>query len=378
MMKIIFFAKNFFYPGRTKGGMEKYLYNLVLKLRERHEIVIILPNRYNIKIEGVKIYHFLEIPLPLLSLFTVFMSLSLLAPIIIHKEKPHLISAFIPSFSSSILFFWAKILHVPSVINLRGIWEKSQILLRILSTPTFLFSSAIIANAENFFLGYQKTLFMSSKKYQSIPKYFIPNAVNFDFWNKLEKPKEKQFDILYVGNLHQKIRIIKKGFITFYKAIEILQKNNSMRLKVGIIGKYSDQILSSMIPNFNPNLMTFLGFFTNNKKMRKIMHSTSIYVLTSNIEGMPNSLMEAMATGRACIATNVGSVSNLITSGKDGYVVKKGDFRAIIDRVQFLLDSPHDRESIGSRALISMKKKFSWKSNIQAVLAIYQKIIKEH
>lgn len=375
-MKILFFAKNFYLPGKIKGGMEKYLYHLIQRLKSDHEIVLVLPNRYSIQIENVKIYHFHEIKIPLLSLITVFISLNCLLPKILRKEDPDIISAFIPSFASSILFSWAKIFRIPTVINLRGIWDKKQIALRILSSFTFLYSNGIIANSPDLFPQYENSIFFFKNYFRKISKIFVANAIDTKFWAPSSSPEINHYDFLFIGNLHQEIRIKKKGFPTFFQALNALKNSWASPLKVAVLGKNDQNSLKKLIPGYSQNDFHFLGFITDTNKIREVIRNSKIYVLTSNTEGMPNSLMEAMAVGKPCISTKVGAVPQMINSGENGIIVPKKDFRTISFHLQRMLTDQELRDRLGRAARQTMVNNFSWKSNVKKVIKTYKQIIK--
>lgn len=64
-----------------------------------------------------------------------------------------------------------------------------------------------------------------------------------------------------------------------------------------------------------------------------------IFVLCSNVEGMPNALMEAVALGIPSIATDVSGVREIIDDGKNGFVIPVGDENALEKRLVQLMDS---------------------------------------
>ena len=82
------------------------------------------------------------------------------------------------------------------------------------------------------------------------------------------------------------------------------------------------------------------------------LYKASLYVLTSNYEGMPNTLMEAMALGLPCISTDCdgGGAAYLIESGKNGLLVPKGDVDALADAMRRMLTDKDFAERCGREA----------------------------
>lgn len=76
------------------------------------------------------------------------------------------------------------------------------------------------------------------------------------------------------------------------------------------------------------------------------------FVLTSFTEGMPNTLLEAMSLGLACISTDCpcGGPKDLIADGKNGFLVPVDDDRALSERLSELLSDPEKTARIGREA----------------------------
>ena len=75
-----------------------------------------------------------------------------------------------------------------------------------------------------------------------------------------------------------------------------------------------------------------------------------MFALSSRFEGLPIALLEAMAAGRPCVATTVGGVPEVVTSGEDGVLVPPGDPDALAGVLTQLLTNPARREELGRRA----------------------------
>ncbi len=74
------------------------------------------------------------------------------------------------------------------------------------------------------------------------------------------------------------------------------------------------------------------------------------FVLSSNFEGMPNTLIEAMCLGLPCVSTKVSGATDLIHDGVNGYLIDIGDEEQLVEKMCILADSPEKRMSIGKNA----------------------------
>lgn len=82
------------------------------------------------------------------------------------------------------------------------------------------------------------------------------------------------------------------------------------------------------------------------------LKNCKIFVLSSDYEGMPNALMEAMAAGVPCISTDCpcGGPKEIIENGKDGILVSVGNEGALVHALDYLLSNTKVRLSIGKNA----------------------------
>jgi len=83
--------------------------------------------------------------------------------------------------------------------------------------------------------------------------------------------------------------------------------------------------------------VTFAG---ERRDVDVLLRSASLFWLTSRWEGMPNVVLEAMATGVPPIVTDVGGTRELVRPGIDGFIVAPGDADALVARSRTLLDDP--------------------------------------
>ncbi len=67
-------------------------------------------------------------------------------------------------------------------------------------------------------------------------------------------------------------------------------------------------------------------------------------------DGLPNVVLEAMASGRALVASDVGAVASAVVDGRTGVLVEPGDAEALAGALEFLVDQPDMRERLGREA----------------------------
>lgn len=83
-----------------------------------------------------------------------------------------------------------------------------------------------------------------------------------------------------------------------------------------------------------------VAFLGHHADMPGLLRSQAIYALSTHYEGMPLALVEAMAAGCACIASDVIGVRGVIEDGVTGLLVPEGDAPALADAIARLLHDP--------------------------------------
>jgi glycosyltransferase involved in cell wall biosynthesis len=103
--------------------------------------------------------------------------------------------------------------------------------------------------------------------------------------------------------------------------------------------------------------------------------ASDVCVLPTTIpEGLPRSVIEAMAVGRACVVTNFGGQSELVVDGVSGLQVPPGDPIAIADALRRLYENPDLRERLGLAARERIARDFNIEQTIDATLVLYREL----
>jgi colanic acid/amylovoran biosynthesis glycosyltransferase len=101
----------------------------------------------------------------------------------------------------------------------------------------------------------------------------------------------------------------------------------------------------------------FVGY-QSQAEVRSHMQETDVFVLPSFAEGVPVSLMEAMAAGVPVVTTQIAGISELVDNGVSGYLVPAGDATTLAEKIATLLDSPSLRTQFGQAGRAKIEREF--------------------
>jgi L-malate glycosyltransferase len=107
--------------------------------------------------------------------------------------------------------------------------------------------------------------------------------------------------------------------------------------------------------------------------VERVLAAADLLWLTSDWEGLPNVVLEAMASGLPVVATDVGGTSELFRSGMEGRLVEAGDAAAIAARSLSLLDSS-ELYAASSRAALASAGEFSVAAMVTKMEAVYEEV----
>lgn len=195
---------------------------------------------------------------------------------------------------------------------------------------------------------------------------FIPNGVNAAQKRNAEIIKEKfglseNEYILYLGRL-----VPEKGIKYLIEAYESLSINK----KLVIAGGSSDTAeyekeLRSMAEGKN---IIFTGF-VQGETLEELYSNAYVYVLPSDLEGMPLSLLEAMSYGNCCLTSDIPECSSVI--GEYGVTFKKSDVSDLTEKLKFLCDNPEKVAFYSNNSSEYICNKFNWDDVVQKTLSAY-------
>jgi len=366
-MKIAIFVPSF--PPKIVGGFEIASDNIANYLTKAgHEVHVLttldkgLPKE-SIR-EGFYVHRIFRSKIRILGsilyFINIFRCLKKIEPDIIH------IQAF--GNETPVLLLTKKLLKKPCAIWGQGSDVYVQWMFRKpISKIIFKKSDAVIALTED--------MKREMKKIYDRDIAVIPNGIDLnkvkclstqDVGNELGIKKDRKI-ILFVGRLDPI-----KGLTYLIEAMTSIEDKNKQLILVGD-GEEKDRLEKLVKKLKLEKYVTFIGKVPYGDVF-KYMVASDILALSSLSEGLPNVILEAMASGLPIVATRVGGIQDIVKDGENGFLVDPENPEQIAEKINLFLEDDKLREKI-SKNNKQKAKEYSWESVIERLEKIYFRVI---
>lgn len=118
-----------------------------------------------------------------------------------------------------------------------------------------------------------------------------------------------------------------------------------------------------------------LEWWGHSDDMPATLAQSDLVCLPSYREGLPKGLLEAMACGKACVATDVPGCREAVRHEDNGLLVPARDAAALAAAIGRLIDNPDQRQRMGGRGRQRAVEEFSQERVIEATLAVYREVL---
>jgi glycosyltransferase involved in cell wall biosynthesis len=118
-------------------------------------------------------------------------------------------------------------------------------------------------------------------------------------------------------------------------------------------------------------------FLGPRRDIPELLSLFDIFVLSSDWEGFPNVILEAMAMGRPVVSTEVGGVRELVIPGETGHLVAAGEPQLLAEAVQGFLDNPSLATSMGLEGRRRVEREFSLERMVAKTTTLYEELLRQ-
>ncbi|MGB2763544.1 MAG: glycosyltransferase family 4 protein [Candidatus Aminicenantaceae bacterium] len=228
---------------------------------------------------------------------------------------------------------------------------------------------------------------LTNKEKEDYIKFRIANEDKFDvIYSGIELDKFKELSEDKKQNLVKELGIPEKSLIIGTVGRLVPVKGHEFLIKAAkyIISKYpeaffvftGDGPLEQNLERqaFKLGIKDNIIFLGWRDDVAKIISIYDIFALPSLNEGMGRVLAEAMALGKPIVASNVGGIPDLVTHGKNGFLVPTRNSEKLAKYIQILIEDKEQREKMGQVGKETVKN-FSKEKMVEKIANLYEELL---
>ncbi len=192
-------------------------------------------------------------------------------------------------------------------------------------------------------------------KYKRAPGlfWFVPNGVEERFFCEREFPEKASCDLLFVGTW-----LDRKGVYYLADAFGLVAKKiPGIRLTVAGCSVAPETVRGLFAAELRERVNVIP--FVKREDIKAIYEGHDIFVFPSLVEGMPLTLLEAMATGMPVVTTNTSGMADVVENEVNGLLVPAADAERLAEGIERLCQSTQLREALGLAGQKTMQR-YTW------------------
>jgi len=202
----------------------------------------------------------------------------------------------------------------------------------------------------------------------------IPNGVDTNLWTPAPTPEESTLQELRQRFAHQRV-FLYMGRITTEKNVEALLKAWRLVRPAGcrlvIVG---DGPLRPSLQTNGESDVLWWGYEPSRAVRVALLQLAEVFLLPSLVEGLSLALLEAMACGAACVATDAGADGEVLAGGAGIVISTQGVTTQLRTLLPVLRDQPVLTAELGRRARTRVEERYTLNRNIDALEQLYAEL----
>ncbi len=255
--------------------------------------------------------------------------------------------------------------HPPFDSKLRNFSSSTQFLTYQLYAPSLAQYDKVIV-----FSRLQRNLLLKL----GVPRQrlaIIPNGVAVDRYcpgeNEIKKQYQAQRLFIYLGRIAPEKNV--ESLLKSWKFSDM-----GPHCKLLMVG---DGILKSTLQtHYGPEMGVYwLGFIADELTRIQLLRSADVFILPSLVEGLSLSLLEAMACGTACVATDAGADGEVLEQGAGIVLKTQGVTAQLKILLPLLRDHPEITELLGRKARERVLERYTFAENMVQLEKLYENLV---
>jgi glycosyltransferase involved in cell wall biosynthesis len=231
-----------------------------------------------------------------------------------------------------------------------------------------------------FLANYDRTIVFSQVQRELLAKMSVPPYQVAVIPNGVDEQKYSPGLSKFKAELDAQRVFVYQGRIATEKNVEALlkawQKAKMGRdCKLAIVG--DGPLLSSLEPFYDTDGIVWLGFVADEQRRIEILRGSDVFILPSLAEGLSLSLLEAMACGVACVATDVGADGEVLADEAGVLINPQRVVMELQTLLPLLRDHPEFTARLGQKARQRILEGYTLSRNISQLEKLYTQLLQQ-
>lgn len=349
----------------SSDGLYSFRNELLQKLLQEHTVMVSLPDDLfvkELKEEGVEV---ITTPMSRRGM-NPFQDLKLYFAYrkLIKENRPDLVLLYTikPNIYGGMACRGRKVPYMATVTGLGSTFQKEGFLKKMIVT---MYRMGLKKAKCIFFQNEENRQVFSDYRILGEKSILVAGSgVNLNKHTPEPYPETDETRFLFVGRIMKE-----KGIEEFLAAAEALKDEKTF---FEVVGYYDENYRQDMEDAVNKGIITYHGFQQN---VHDFIKNASALVLPTYHEGMSNVLMEAGATARPVIASNISGCREIFTDGVTGFACEPQNAESLMEAMKhFLLLNREQRAEMGQKAREKMEREF----DRNAIIDVYINEMKKY
>ena len=350
MSKLLHISPCSFPPLSVEHPTKKIWLELSKDYKEYHILARSKDNKFHHYNEGKIHLHLV----PNLFKAKSFLFTSLYMIKLIKKHKINIILSQCPILGGALATLISKFKKIPVMVEIHGmeyfrILDSNKIVNKIIS----LFIKYSFKNATKVRSLSSKMTEMLKERGYTKNIVIIPNRVNLEIFNKpkIDNKLSNPIKIISVGRF-----VWEKAYDNAIKAIINLSKYYNIELTLIGGGPLHDNYIELIGQNKSIKLIEWIA----QKDFVPSLHNSDIYIQPSISEGMPRTILEAMAIRLPVIVSDVGAISGIIKNKSNGILIQPNNITELERAIKALIENDKLRNKVAKKGYSDVINKYEW------------------
>jgi glycosyltransferase involved in cell wall biosynthesis len=210
---------------------------------------------------------------------------------------------------------------------------------------------------------------LAIRKFHRSDILYIPNGVDVDIFKPVGDKREKDcVHIVFAGRFNPQ-----KGLSRLIRAVHHLLQRGIHNFRVDLFGGGPlESDLRILTRDLNVESHIHFRGWIKREDLAVRLGMADIFILPSDVEGMPVACLQAMASGLAIVGSRIMGIREVVQERENGILVEKGDIPGLADGLEQLINNKELMLNMGKRSRSIANEKYRWDIISQQYLDLMQ------